>query len=243
MAKASFVPNSDARRRPWLNTLADRLLQTTTPNLALKYGISTLLVTQLDNGRKWVNWTYDNLTGLRNGSKGLTAFKDNLFFGKGAAGNLTAPTLLAFSATPNNTGIAIIPVADVFGLAASIGHTIKSSLIYDPADGELCGLEGAEETLPDEATTKPDLAKSHVASGGRAEIVWVKGPFSAIKIQVDRNDTQGVRDLATDTEPDYVDTVRPAAGQTAIYKYRAIYMLGDAEYGQWSDWVEITMRG
>ena len=40
-----------------------------------------------------------------------------------------------------------------------------------------------------------------------------------------------------------MSTVRPAAGQTAIYKYRAIYLLGDEEYGQWSDWVEITMRG
>ena len=47
---------------------------------------------------------------------------------------------------------------------------------------------------------------------------------------------------AVDTEPEYIDTVRPAANQTAIYKYRGIFLLGDAEYGQWSDWVEITMR-
>ena len=46
-----------------------------------------------------------------------------------------------------------------------------------------------------------------------------------------------------DTEPDYIDTVRPAAGQTAIYKYRGIFLLGDEEYGQWSDWVEMALAG
>ncbi len=243
MPKASFVPRTDSRRRPWLNNLADRLLQTTTPNLAGKYNVPTAQITQLDSGRKWVNWAYDNLTGLRNASKGLTEFKDNLFFGKGVAGNLTAPVAPTFSSTPTNTGIAIVPVADIFGLAVSIGNMIKENPVYDPADGELLGLEGAEATLPDAATTKPDLTKSRMASGGRAEVVWVKGPFTGIKIEVDRGDAQGVRFLAVDTEPDYIDSVRPAAGQTAIYKYRAIYLLGDEEYGQWSDWVELTMRG
>ena len=136
-----------------------------------------------------------------------------------------------------------MPVADIFGLTVSIGNMIKEKPIYDPADGELLGLEGAEATLPDAATTKPDLTKSRLASGGHAEVVWVKGPFSGIKLEVDRSDTQGVRFLAVDTEPDYIDTVRPVAGQTAIYKYRGIFLLGDAEYGQWSDWVEMTMRG
>ncbi len=52
---------------------------------------NTALVTQLDNGLRRVNWVFDNITILCNGSKGLTESKDNLFTGKGATGNLTAP--------------------------------------------------------------------------------------------------------------------------------------------------------
>src|SRR6266446_1254559 len=37
--------------------------------------------------------------------------------------------------------------------------------------------------------------------------------------------------------------VLPAAGTTAIYTYRAIYLLGDEEFGQWSQPFEITVRG
>ena len=122
MPQAPFVPRTDSKRRPWLNNLADRLLQTTTPNYALKYGISTALVTQLDNGRKWVNWVFDDTTVLRNNSQALTQFKDQLFTGKGGVtGNLTAPVAPVFLATPTNTGIPIVPVADILGLAATIG--------------------------------------------------------------------------------------------------------------------------
>ena len=202
MPQAPFVPRADSKRRPWINNLADRLLQTTTPNYALKYGISTSLVTQLDSGRKWVNWVYDNITVLRNNSQALTQFKDELFTGKGGVtGNLTAPIAPGFSATPVITSIPIIPVADILGFAASIGTMIKKNIIYDRVDGQVMGLEGDELTMPDPATTKPDLGKSHVGSGGRAEIVWPKGPFSAIKLEVDRHDTLGARYLTTDTEP------------------------------------------
>ena len=138
---------------------------------------------------------------------------------------------------------ALVRVTMVAGFAASIGTMIKKNIIYDRIDGQVMGLEGDELTMPDPATTKPDLGKSHVASGGRAEIVWPKGPFSAIKLEVDRHDTLGVRFLAVDTEPNYIDTVRPAAGQSGIYGYRGIYLLGDEEFGQWSDWVELAMRG
>jgi hypothetical protein len=42
--------------------------------------------------------------------------------------------------------------------------------------------------------------------------------------------------LTTDTEPDYLDTAPlPPAGQSAVWKYRAIYLLDDQPAGQWSE--------
>ena len=75
------------------------------------------------------------------------------------------------------------------------------------------------------------------------EIRWPKQGFTGVRIEVDRGDGPGWRFLAVDTEPDYVDTVLPAAGAGPLWKYRAIYLQGDERFGQWSDVAEITVRG
>ena len=107
------------------------------------------------------------------------------------------------------------------------------------ADGELLGIEGAEQVMPDPATTAPTLS-IRTASGGFIEVVWQKGPFDGVKLEVDRGD--GFKYLATDTVPNYVDTFRPAPGTSAVYRYRAIYLLRDDEYGQWSNVAEATTK-
>ena len=53
--------------------------------------------------------------------------------------------------------------------------------------------------------------------------------------------------LAFHTIPDYLDTAPlPAPGTSAVWKYKAIYRLGDdpaARDGQWSDVVSIPVAG
>ena len=47
-----------------------------------------------------------------------------------------------------------------------------------------------------------------------------------------------------DTVPDYTDTQPiPAAGQSALWQYNAIYHQGDDRVGQWSDVVSIPVAG
>jgi len=54
-----------------------------------------------------------------------------------------------------------------------------------------------------------------------------------LKIRVDRGDGAGFVFLAIDLRPDYDDTAPlPAPGQAAVWKYRAIYRLNDAQVGQ-----------
>lgn len=44
--------------------------------------------------------------------------------------------------------------------------------------------------------------------------------------------------------PDYDDTFPlPAAGQSAVWKYKALYLLSDERVGQWSDEVSVTGMG
>ena len=47
-----------------------------------------------------------------------------------------------------------------------------------------------------------------------------------------------------DTVPDYLDTAPlPAPGQTALWKYKAIYRLNDEQVGLWSNEVSLAVRG
>ena len=44
--------------------------------------------------------------------------------------------------------------------------------------------------------------------------------------------------------PDYTDTAPlPAAGESALWRYRAIYRLGDERIGQWSNIAVTSVMG
>lgn len=77
---------------------------------------------------------------------------------------------------------------------------------------------------------------------GQVDIGWMKQGMDGIEIQVDRG--TGFVFLAIDTIPGYTDTApMPAAGQSALWKYKAIYRQGDDRVGQWSDVVSIPVAG
>ena len=64
--------------------------------------------------------------------------------------------------------------------------------------------------------------------------------LDAIDILVDRG--SGYTHLVTDTTPNYIDsTPLPATAQK--WTYKAIFKVGDARVGQWSDEVSITVGG
>ncbi len=239
MAKKTYLPRTEAGRRQFLNNAADKL-----PGAyATKYGITADELSALGNFRLWFNWALDALAHIRERSQGYTQFRDALAYGKGGAtGNLTPPPAFALAAVPTVGGNPITPVADGFGLVSSLVSRIKDHRAYTLADGEDLDIEGAEEAAPDPETTKPDI-KAVTVTGGRVEIRWKKQGFTGVRIEVDRGDGPGWRFLAVDTEPDYVDTVLPAAGAVALWKYRALYLQGDEPFGQWSDGAETTVRG
>ena len=49
--------------------------------------------------------------------------------------------------------------------------------------------------------------------------------------------------MTVDTVPEYTDTQTLPAGQSALWKYKAIYRQGDDRVGQWSDVVSIPVAG
>ncbi len=232
MPRQPFMPASDPGKQTLLTNFVAKL-KDPAKGYATKYSVPAATITLLDNGRLWFDAIMAHLADVRTYSQSLTALKNAIIEGSGP---LTAPVPPVFTA-PN------VPlVAGIFTLLASVAQGIKSVLNYEVADGEDLGIEGAEiaELL---ATIAPDLSKSRITSGGLVEIVWKKGGHTGVKIFVDRGDGKAEVFLAVDTQPNYIDTVKPAPGQTAIYTYRAIYLDGDTEFGQMSQPFQITVRG
>ena len=211
---------------------------------ATKYAIPTDDLTALGNFRLWYNWCGDALDYTRQRSQGYTQLRDAVAYGaNNAAGDLTPPVAFTLPAFPSagTPPVTITPVANGFKLVASIVTRIKGATNYEVSDGEALGIEGPQIAAPDPATTKPTI-KVVLVSGGQKEVQWKKLTFTAIKLEVDRgNGVFGF--LATDSVPHYIDTLALAPGTAAVWRYRAIYLMGDEVFGQWSDVVSIAVQG
>jgi len=86
----------------------------------------------------------------------------------------------------------------------------------------------------------------HPAASGLYSIIinWLKQGMDALELWVDRGDGKGFVFLAIDSIPDYTDTAAmPPAGQSALWKYKGIYIQADQRVGQWSDVVSIPVAG
>ena len=235
MAKKHYLPRTTPLRQQFLANFADKL-----PGAyATKYNITAAEVTAVQNFRLWYDWCANSLGHIRDRSRSYTQFRDALAFGDGASGNLTPPQAFALPDQPESGGNPIVPVADGFALVGSLVTRIKSHLAYAVADGQDLGIEGTEEGID------PNLAKpvlNIVLQAGRPLVQWTKQGFDSIEIQVDRGNGFGF--LAIDSEPDYLDTAPlPAPGQSAVWKYKAIYRLHDEQVGQWSYVVTVAVTG
>lgn len=231
MAKQYFLPRPDLEKQQWLNNFATKL-----PTYAVKYNISADEVDDMtDSAAYWSYWLNGkNLTEDYN--KKFTQFKNELRDGipAGASPSVApAPPILGVAPTAVAPGI--------FARATAIANVIKSKSNYTIADGQDLGIEGPESgDIPEDI--KPAI-KIRLIEGGRPEIVWKKQGMDALEIWVDRG-TGTFIFLAIDTVPNYTDTFAlPAAGATAIWKYKAIYRLDDTQAGMWSDVVSVTVTG
>ena len=123
--------------------------------------------------------------------------------------------------------------------ARALAQRIKAHPAYTVALGALLGIEGPEDST-DLTTSKPTLAGT-AKGGGSVEVVFTKSKSEGVNIYSLRSGDVAPAFLARDTTSPYVDT-RPllVAGKPEVRESRAIYVLGDAEIGNFSDEIVIT---
>jgi hypothetical protein len=124
--------------------------------------------------------------------------------------------------------------------ARLLARRLKLHKNYTAALGEQLGIEGPEDTT-DLTTAKPVLkavAKPH----GVVELQFKKSKAHGVNLYSQRDGDAGFVFLARDTQTPYVDN-RPllVAGKAETRKYKAIYVVNDAEVGQASDEVVVNV--
>jgi hypothetical protein len=182
-------------------------------------------------------WEYDLkcLGVMQNAAQQWTTWKD-LTRGGGTppvAGAPVPPTLPA-----------VVP-AVAPGIEArfrALVKQIKANPNYNTSIGEALGIEGAQQTPPDYTTLQPQIDVA--LNGNQVFVDWGWGGYGAYldlcELQVDRGDGKGYVLLAYDTTPGYTDTA-PFPAAPVKWTYRAIYRVGDAQVGVWSNPVTVTV--
>jgi hypothetical protein len=119
-------------------------------------------------------------------------------------------------------------------------NRIKAHQGYTTAIGQNLGIEISASQKIDLDNSQPTLKS--VMRGGVVNLLWKKGKLDGILIEKDSGD--GFVTLDKDFHPDFIDnSVMPAQGQSAIWKYRAIYLMNDEKVGMWSDTITVTVSG
>jgi hypothetical protein len=134
--------------------------------------------------------------------------------------------------------------ADISGRTAKLIQRIKNHAAYTEAIGHDLGIVAitANATPADFAAMKPAL-KIHLVAG-QPILQWVKGDADGIEIHKAEGNSGGYKFLDMDMHPHFADKAPlPANGQSVVWKYKAIYRLGDERIGLWSDEVSVSVMG
>jgi|SRR5882724_3221244 len=225
MPKSYYLPADDAGKGAWLNNLNAKL-----PSYSAVLGLTAADTASMAADAAFFTYCLNSVGQVAAYSQQWTAYKN-------AARNGTA--LGALPVAPN-LGVAPAAVApNIFGRATALVARIKTAPGYTDSIGQALQIVGADQTV-DVNSMKPVITAE--LDAGQVNIGWVKQGMDGIEIQVDRG--TGFVFLAIDTIPGYTDTApMPAAGQSALWKYKAIYRQGDDRVGQWSDVVSIPVAG
>jgi hypothetical protein len=226
MAKSYFLPKDEPGKRAFLNNFAAKL-----PTYAATVGVTPAEVAQTTDDDAYFDFVCGAHLQHTNTTREWTAYKTALRSGT------------AIGAMPTTPALGVPPTAvpaGIFTRVSALAARIKKHPAYTEAIGQDLGIIGAEQTV-DPTVMKPVL--NLTLQAGHPNVGWSKSGMDGIEIWVDRG-TGTFAFLTIDTVPDYLDTFAlPAAGASAVWKYKAIYRLNDEQVGQWSDVATIGVMG
>ncbi len=230
MANQTFLPRPENERIDWLQDFADGL-----PDFAKKYGLTDDQVADVQKGLAFILAWYTYKNELEAHKTQVTAYFAEQLYGvpAGATGSVlpVQPVIPAL----------IAPLPGILNRALAIGKSMKKQGVYTDADGQGLGLIGVDHNI-DFNSLKPQITIKLV-NGGHPEIHWLKHGLDGIQIFKDSG-TGIFSLLAYVSHPPTIDNAPlPAAGTSAIWRYKTIYVHNDMPVGNYSDVVSVTVTG
>lgn len=227
---ADYIEKNDLAFVVQMENFANKL-----PNYQATFNLTVAQLDDINHDRDWIVYIVVRLTQAFTFAEDWTKLKDLLRKGKGGAVISPFPVPPDIAAPP-----AVMVPPNVEKRFRALSQQLKKHPNYTKAIGEDLMIE-KPKTVVDPATAKP-LLKLRIM-GALVEIIWLKSVFTSLEIWVSRNGAP-FEFLTIDTTPNYIDTAAlPPAGQSQIWKYKAIYRLRDLRVGDWSNEVSISVKG
>ncbi len=233
MKRNAYYPARQTDQIVWLANYANKL-----PGYAATLGLTAGQVSAAVADCGWLVYLLQTwLPAVRSWAQAGTDALNEAQTGTGSA----AQVLPVFTAPALPTGVvAVNPGAlnRIFALVQAIKDGGKASATISTN----LGIVGGVQSAPDLTTIQPVIDAS--VSGSQTNVKWGWGGngdyLDSCEIQVDRGDGKGFVLLTIDTTPGYTDT-QPFPATPTIWTYRAIYRVGDAQVGVWSQTVNVTV--
>jgi hypothetical protein len=227
MPKSYFLPKDEAGKRDWLNNFAGKL-----PTYAATVGVTPAEVTQEAADALFFTYVCNMHHLHTQTTHDWTAYKHQAAHGD----NLGDIPVTPDPGTPPAT----VP-PDIFGRAVKLAVRIKKHPKCTEGIAQDLGIIGPE-VIVDPTTCQPILTLS--LNAGHPHVGWPKQGMDSLELWKDWGDGKGFVQLTITTNTDYADnSPLPAAGVSAVWKFKGIYRLNDQQVGQWSDVATIGVIG
>ena len=237
MKRQNYYPSRVAEQLLWLENFRNKIT-----GYQATLGLTAGQIAAAIADARWLIYVLGSwLPAVRAFAPACTQTAEDAQTGTGAAA--LALTTFTPPVLPSTPAPAVVPVAPgaldrIFALVA----LIKDAAGYTGPIGEDLNLAGSEKGGPDLVTLQPILTAEII--GNNVHLGWNWQGYGAfldmLEIQVDRG--SGWVHLASDTTPNYIDTMPFPANFTG-WKYRAIFHIGDAAVGIWSAVVSVGVAG
>lgn len=224
----SYLPVSDADRVVWLNTFSSRIGQ-----YATALGLTAGEVTSVQRDASM----YAYIVQLQEAGKqywtAVSGLKKQLRSSPQQSAAPAIPVAPAAGSPPTavNSG--------VFNRIILLVSRIKQSSAYSNAMGQDLDI------IPPAVTFNPSTMLPNLEirlESGHPLLKWKKGEADGVQLYVDRRDNNGFVPLAKVFRSKYLDVMEvPVNTFTATWDYKARYLVGDDEVGQFSAVISINV--
>jgi hypothetical protein len=198
------------------------------------FGLTANEVTGAQDDAAYYQWIVSNAEKVDTYKRNWTSFKTIARKGAANITNNTVPSAPVLDVMPT-----VVDPSIQFRFTTLVNR-IKAHQNYTVGIGQNLGIEFSSSQKLDLDAAQPTLKV--VLRAGKVNLDWKKGKFDGIIIEKDSG--SGFIMLDKDLRPNFIDiSPMPAQAESAIWKYRAMYLYSDEQVGLWSDIVTTTVSG